>query len=66
MDRPDPGKPAFASGLKEAMSRVKSPDGSIVTVTYNSEGSTTTHAVDTALQFDMPGNGWAIVDWQPD
>jgi glucosylceramidase len=44
----------------------RNPDGSIVTVLYNSGGtSETTLAVGgTTLQFSVPGDGWATVNWQ--
>ncbi len=44
----------------------RNPDGSIVTVLYNSGGAAqTTLAVGGAtLQFTIPGNGWATVNWQ--
>ena len=44
----------------------KNPDGTIVTVMYNS-GAARTAIVDvgsTKLQFDMPANGWATVNWK--
>jgi glucosylceramidase len=43
----------------------RNPDGSIVTIMYNSGGSRqTTLAVGAAtLQFSIPGNGWATVYW---
>ena len=44
------------------------PDGSIVTVMYNSGGSArqTTLGVGTAtVQFSIPARGWATVNWQP-
>ena len=45
----------------------RNPDGSIVTVMYNSGGSpaATTLGVGSAtFQFDIPAHGWATVDWQ--
>jgi O-glycosyl hydrolase len=45
----------------------KNTDGSIVTVMYNS-GSSATYIVSVGgkkLQFSMPGNGWATVDYVP-
>lgn len=46
----------------------KNPDGSIVTVLYNSGGPTqaTVAVGGKNLQFDMPGDGWATVNWQPE
>jgi glucosylceramidase len=44
----------------------KNPDGSIVTIVYNPGNSAapTRLAVGTAqLQFDVPANGWATVNW---
>lgn len=44
----------------------KNPDGSIVTVLYNSGGqakATTLGVGDTALQFSVPAHGWATVNW---
>ena len=46
----------------------KNPDGSIVTVLHNSgaQASDTTLAVGgTTVQFSIPGQGWATVNWQP-
>jgi glucosylceramidase len=46
----------------------KNPDGSIVTTIYNSnnQASQTTLAVGgTNVQFEIPGGGWATVNWQP-
>ena len=45
----------------------KNPDGSIVTVMYNSGGSaaqTTLSVAGTMVQFQIPANGWATVNWQ--
>ena len=45
----------------------KNPDGSIVTVMYNS-GSASTYILAVGgkkLQFAMPANGWATVDYVP-
>jgi glucosylceramidase len=45
----------------------KNPDGSIVTIMYNS-GSATTYTLAVGgkkLQFAMPANGWATVDYVP-
>lgn len=46
----------------------KNPDGSIVTVMYNSGGPTQARIAvgGKTLQFDMPGDGWATVNWQPE
>jgi glucosylceramidase len=46
----------------------RNPDGSIVTVMYNSGGSdsqTTLSVGGTTLQFTIPARGWATVNWQP-
>lgn len=45
----------------------KNPDGSIVTVIHNSGGQTqmTLGVGGTTLQFDVPAQGWATVNWQP-
>ena len=43
------------------------PDGSVVTILYNSSSSaspTTLSVGGTALQFTIPANGWATVNWQ--
>jgi glucosylceramidase len=45
----------------------KNPDGSIVTVMYNSGGSpaaTTLAVAGKSLQFSIPAHGWATVNWQ--
>lgn len=45
----------------------KNPDGSVVAVLHNSGGqsSRTTLSIDgKLLQFDIPGRGWATVNWQ--
>jgi glucosylceramidase len=41
----------------------RNPDGTIVTVMYNSGGPTTyvLSVGGTLLQFEMPGDGWATV-----
>jgi glucosylceramidase len=45
----------------------QNPDGTIVTVLYNSSGSDAPTTLDidgTMLQFTIPGQGWATVNWQ--
>ena len=45
----------------------KNPDGSIVTVMYNSgqgDAQTTLSVGGTMVQFSIPGRGWATVNWQ--
>jgi glucosylceramidase len=45
----------------------KNPDGSIVTVIRNSGGSPSQQTLSvggTMVQFEIPGNGWATVNWQ--
>ncbi len=44
----------------------RNPDGSIVTVLYNSGGETqmTLSVGGQNLQFTVPGQGWATVNWQ--
>lgn len=46
----------------------KNPDGSIVTVVHNSGGQaaqTTVAVGGTSLQFQVPAQGWATLNWQP-
>jgi glucosylceramidase len=45
----------------------RNPDGSIVVIMYNSGGAgqRTVAVGGSTLQFNMPGNGWATIDWQP-
>jgi glucosylceramidase len=45
----------------------RNPDGSIVTIMYNSGGSaaqTTLSVGGQSLQFQIPAHGWATVNWQ--
>jgi glucosylceramidase len=45
----------------------RNPDGSIVTIMYNSGGSpaqTTLSVGGTNVQFEIPASGWATVNWQ--
>lgn len=45
----------------------KNPDGSVVTVMYNSgqqAANTTLSVAGATLQFSIPGRGWATVNWQ--
>ncbi len=44
----------------------RNPDGSIVTMVYNSGGATqmSVGVGGQTLQFDIPGQGWATVNWQ--
>lgn len=63
----DPGSVRVATEGGDALAW-KNPDGSIVTVLYNSGGQTqmTLAVGGTTLQFQVPGNGWATVNWQPE
>ena len=61
-----PGAKVVATSGGDAIA-FKNTDGSIVTVMYNS-GSSATYIVSVGgkkLQFSMPGNGWATVDYVP-
>ena len=61
-----PGAKVVATTGGDAIA-FKNTDGSIVTVMYNS-GSSATYIVAVGgkkLQFSMPGNGWATVDYVP-
>lgn len=45
----------------------KNPDGSVVTILFNSQGQAAETTLDvggTLLQFSIPGQGWATVNWQ--
>ncbi len=62
----EPGSVRLATQGGDALAW-RNPDGSVVTVMYNSTGSpaATTLSVDgTTMQFQIPANGWATVDWQ--
>jgi glucosylceramidase len=60
----EPGATRIGTSGGDALA-FQNPDGSIVTIMYNSGGSTqTTLAVGGAtLQFTIPGRGWATVYW---
>jgi glucosylceramidase len=61
-----PGAKVVATSGGDAIA-FKNTDGSIVTVMYNS-GSSATYIVSVGgkkLQFSMPGNGWATIDYVP-
>jgi glucosylceramidase len=61
----DSGAKLVSTSGGDAMA-FKNPDGSVVTVMYNSGGARQGAIVsvgDKLLQFDMPGNGWATVNW---
>jgi glucosylceramidase len=58
----DPGAKVVATTGGDAVA-FKNPNGSIVTVMYNS-GAATTYTVSVGgrlLQFSMPSNGWATI-----
>ena len=61
----DPGAKVVATTGGDALA-FKNPDGTTVVVLYNSgAGKTMTVALaGTRVQFDMPGNGWATVNWK--
>ncbi|MBN2191871.1 MAG: glucosylceramidase [Polyangiaceae bacterium] len=64
----DPGavRVGTTGSFSEALA-FKNPDGSIVTVLYNSGGSarqTTLGVGTTSLQFSVPAHGWATVNWE--
>ncbi|HZL20077.1 MAG TPA: glycoside hydrolase family 30 beta sandwich domain-containing protein [Polyangia bacterium] len=61
-----PGAKVVATSGGEALA-FKNADGSIVTVMYNS-GAAATYILAVGgqkLQFSMPSNGWATVDYVP-
>jgi glucosylceramidase len=61
----DPGAKVVGTAGGEALA-FKNPDGTIVTVLYNS-GAAKKSIVSIGgklLQFDMPANGWATVNWK--
>ena len=62
----DPGARVVGTSGGDAIA-FKNPDGSLVAVMYNSGGARklTVALGGTRLQFDMPGNGWATVNYQP-
>jgi glucosylceramidase len=56
-----------ATGTNNDVIAFKNPDGSIITVLYNS-GATRTSIVAVGgkkLQFSIPGTGWATVNYVP-
>ncbi len=61
----DPGARRVGTTGGDALA-FKNPDGSIVTVLYNSGAAKRAilAVADKKLQFDMPANGWATVNWQ--
>ena len=62
----DPGATRVGTSGGDALA-FRNPDGSIVTVMYNSgsQAAQTTLAVGgTTVQFQIPGQGWATVNWE--
>lgn len=63
----EPGAKRVATQGGQALS-FKNPDGSIVTVVHNNGGSaaqTTVAVGGSSLQFQVPAQGWATLNWQP-
>jgi glucosylceramidase len=63
----DPGATRIGTtGNTDALA-FENPDGSLIAVLYNSGQARqmTLGVAGTTLQFDMPGRGWATVNWQP-
>ncbi|WP_437568323.1 glycoside hydrolase family 30 protein [Sorangium sp. So ce542] len=61
----DPGATRVATTGGDALA-FKNPDGSIVTILYNSGNAAKTTVLDVAgkkLQFSVPAHGWATVNW---
>ncbi len=62
----EPGAVRVATQNGDALA-FKNPDGSIVTVLYNSgqqATNTTLEVAGTMLQFSIPARGWATVNWE--
>jgi len=62
----DPGAQVLGTTGGDALA-FKNPDGTTVVVIYNSGAAKTTFTValaGTRVQFAMPGNGWATVNWK--
>ncbi len=62
----DPGAVRVGTQGGDALA-FKNPDGSIVTVMFNSGGqanATTLSVAGAMLQFSIPAHGWATVNWQ--
>ncbi|WP_437935677.1 glycoside hydrolase family 30 protein [Sorangium sp. So ce341] len=61
----DPGAMRVATTGGDALA-FKNPDGTIVTILYNSGNAAKTTVLDVAgkkLQFSIPAHGWATVNW---
>ncbi|MBN2577244.1 MAG: glucosylceramidase, partial [Deltaproteobacteria bacterium] len=61
----DPGSKRVETSGGDALA-FKNSDGGIVTVMYNSGGAkkAIVSVGGKRLQFDLPGNGWATVNWK--
>jgi glucosylceramidase len=60
----DPGAVRIGTSGGDALA-FKNPDGSIIVIVYSSAGGATTVAVGgTTVQFTVPANGWATVNWE--
>lgn len=63
----EPGAKRVAASADDALA-FANPDGSVVAIVHNGGGSpkTTTLGIgDTRLQFQVPAQGWATVNWKP-
>ena len=62
----EPGATRIGTSGGDALA-FRNPDGSIVTILYNSGGSpsqTTLGVGEATVQFEVPARGWATVNWQ--
>ncbi|XYH95464.1 glycoside hydrolase family 30 beta sandwich domain-containing protein [Sorangium sp. So ce1128] len=62
----DPGATRVGTTGGDALA-FKNPDGTIVTILYNSGNSAKTTLLGVAgekLQFSVPAHGWATVNWK--
>jgi glucosylceramidase len=61
----DPGAKVVTTTGGDAVA-FKNPDGTIVAVIYNSGAAKTSIVAvgSTKLQFAMPANGWATINWK--